>query len=354
MSADEDESPDAEATPDVTSKAPEKRTPDSEEEARSEDDAPGAAASEASDADAPASDDDDAKNDDDAKDDDDEPASNDDDAKDDDDAPASDDDAKDDEAAKDDDAPASDDDAKDETAKDAPSKSDAAAADAAAAVDALAAAAKVKKPEDDYPLADERTLKRAGLGCIVLVILGSLFLFEFFHLAFRNITELDSDGVVEDSEPSRPPEPASPEAASSAEPTPGADESPAMPVDTRARNQITWMDDLEAATTAAQTQHRPLVVYFEARLTPDAQQVRDIAFGDRDVRTLAAGFVMADIDLATANDSARATAQHLGITGVPHMVVLRPDMTRLGEDVTTIDPPGVKRAMQAALRAFDQ
>ena len=206
---------------------------------------------------------------------------------------------------------------------------------------------KPARPEDAYPLADERTLKRAGLGFVLLVAVASLLFLWFFNVAFKSITELDSAGTSEGSEPA-------PSASNPEQPSESSDPSLAGFDDTRTRIEVTWLHDLDAAKALATAQNRPLLVYFEASLAPNAIAARDIAFGGPEARALASGFVTVDVDLAAANDATRATAQQLGVTSVPHLIMLRPDLSPLSEGVTTIDPPSVRQAMQAALHAFPQ
>ena len=326
MSADEDEAPDADAAPEVTSEAEDQQTPGPDKEADSSEDSAETDAAEAKPDDAESADAADAKPDDDeasaadesdhggdAKPDADEAAP--------DDAPAG--------AAADDDAAA------DETSADEPAKS------------AEPEVPKPARPEDAYPLADERTLKRAGLGFVLLVAVASLLFLWFFNVAFKSITELDSAGTSEGSEPA-------PSASNPEQPSESSDPSLARFDDTRTRIEVTWLHDLDAAKALATAQNRPLLVYFEASLAPNAIAARDIAFGGPEARALASGFVTVDVDLAAANDATRATAQQLGVTSVPHLIMLRPDLSPLSEGVTTIDPPSVRQAMQAALHAFPQ
>ena len=329
MSADEDEAPDADAAPEVTSEAEDQQTPGPDKEADSSEDSAETDAAEAKPDDAESEDAADAKPDDDeasaadesdhggdAKPDADEAAP--------DDAPAG--------AAADDDA------AGDETSADEPAKS---------AEDAEPEVPRPARPEDAYPLADERTLKRAGLGFVLLVAVASLLFLWFFNVAFKSITELDSAGTSEGSEPA-------PSASNPEQPSESSDPSLAGFDDTRTRIEVTWLQDLDAAKALATAQNRPLLVYFEASLAPNAIAARDLAFGGPEARALASGFVTVDVDLAAANDATRATAQQLGVTSVPHLIMLRPDLSPLSEGVTTIDPPSVRQAMQAALHAFPQ
>ena len=326
MSADEDEAPDADAAPEVTSEAEDQQTPGPDKEADSSEDSAETDAAEAKPDDAESEDAADAKPDDDE-------------------ASAADEsdhggDAKPDaDEAAPDDAPAgaaaADDAAADETSADEPAKS------------AEPEVPKPARPEDAYPLADERTLKRAGLGFVLLVAVASLLFLWFFNVAFKSITELDSAGTSEGSEPA-------PSASNPEQPSESSDPSLAGFDDTRTRIEVTWLHDLDAAKALATAQNRPLLVYFEASLAPNAIAARDIAFGGPEARALASGFVTVDVDLAAANDATRATAQQLGVTSVPHLIMLRPDLSPLSEGVTTIDPPRVRQAMQAALHAFPQ
>jgi len=339
MSADEDEAPDADAAPEVTSEAEDQQTPGPDKEADSSEDSAETDAAEAKPDDAESEDAADAKPDDaesedaaDAKPDDDEASAADEsdhggDAK-----PDADEAAPDDAPAG---AAADDDAAADETSADEPAKS------------AEPEVPKPARPEDAYPLADERTLKRAGLGFVLLVAVASLLFLWFFNVAFKSITELDSAGTSEGSEPA-------PSASNPEQPSESSDPSLAGFDDTRTRIEVTWLHDLDAAKALATAQNRPLLVYFEASLAPNAIAARDIAFGGPEARALASGFVTVDVDLAAANDATRATAQQLGVTSVPHLIMLRPDLSPLSEGVTTLDPPSVRQAMQAALHAFPQ
>ena len=313
MSADEDEAPDADAAPEVTSEAEDQQTPGPDKEAESSEDSAETDAADATPDDDESEDADESDHGGDAKPDADEAAP--------DDAPAG--------AAADDDAAA------DETSADEPAKS------------AEPEVPKPARPEDAYPLADERTLKRAGLGFVLLVAVASLLFLWFFNVAFKSITELDSAGTSEGSEPA-------PSASNPEQPSESSDPSLAGFDDTRTRIEVTWLQDLDAAKALATAQNRPLLVYFEASLAPNAIAARDIAFGGPEARALASGFVTVDVDLAAANDATRATAQQLGVTSVPHLIMLRPDLSPLSEGVTTIDPPSVRQAMQAALHAFPQ
>ena len=316
MSADEDEAPDADAAPEVTSEAEDQRTPGPDKEAESSEDSAETDAADATPDDDESEDADESDHGGDAKPDADEAAP--------DDAPAG--------AAADDDA------AGDETSADEPAKS---------AEDAEPEVPRPARPEDAYPLADERTLKRAGLGFVLLVAVASLLFVWFFNVAFESITELDSAGTSEGSEPA-------PSASNPEQPSESSDPSLAGFDDTRTRIEVTWLQDLDAAKALATAQNRPLLVYFEASLAPNAIAARDLAFGGPEARALASGFVTVDVDLAAANDATRATAQQLGVTSVPHLIMLRPDLSPLSEGVTTIDPPSVRQAMQAALHAFPQ
>jgi len=313
MSADEDEAPDADAAPEVTSEAEDQQTPGPDKEAESSEDSAETDAADATPDDDESEDADESDHGGDATPDADEAAP--------DDAPAG--------AAADDDA------AGDETSADEPAKS------------AEPEVPKPARPEDAYPLADERTLKRAGLGFVLLVAVASLLFVWFFNVAFESITELDSAGTSEGSEPA-------PSASNPEQPSESSDPSLAGFDDTRTRIEVTWLQDLDAAKALATAQNRPLLVYFEASLAPNAIAARDLAFGGPEARALASGFVTVDVDLAAANDATRATAQQLGVTSVPHLIMLRPDLSPLSEGVTTIDPPRVRQAMQAALHAFLQ
>ncbi|NOY92678.1 MAG: thioredoxin family protein [Deltaproteobacteria bacterium] len=207
---------------------------------------------------------------------------------------------------------------------------------------------RVKRPEDDYPEADERTLRRAGIGCIALVALVSLAFVWLLDVAFDGLTDLDSPGPI--AAPADTPEPST----ATHPPEPSTATRPPAPPAPMPRAEIAWFDDLDAAKTAARAQHRPLLIYFEATWEPTSMEARRIAFGDREVRALATGFVPVKIELSNSDDGARLSAQRLGVTAVPQLLLLRADESRLVEDITSMDPPTVRGAMQAALSAFDQ
>jgi hypothetical protein len=203
----------------------------------------------------------------------------------------------------------------------------------------------VKRPEDDYPEADERTLRRAGVGCLVLTATLALAFYGLVGLAFDGLTGLDSADVQVRS-PRQRETPNRGRQPGSAPPTNGSDLSPV-------EHDIAWLDSLGTATARAQSQRRPLLVYFESSVEPGSTRTRELLFDDTEVRALAAGFIAVRVDLAQADGAARYAAQELGVTEVPRLLFLRSDHTRITEDVTTIDGPSVKRALQTALTAFE-
>lgn len=191
---------------------------------------------------------------------------------------------------------------------------------------------------EDYPPADEQTLRIAGLGCIVLILATVLSFTWVFGMAFDDLSKLDSRGVEvvtqdeaaeEEAERLRPPDVAT------------------TTNDGPHRWHASWQEGAEAAQAA----NRPVLIYFEATWAVASAQVHERVFAVPDVAERMGSYELVRIDMTRQSPEARAVAERYGVAGVPAIVLARADGSRLVEEPVRVDVEGVSEALDAGLRA---
>ena len=168
--------------------------------------------------------------------------------------------------------------------------------------------ARQPKTGGDYPAADERELKMAGMGCIAFVITASLAIGLVFYVAFRSINDLGGGtaaATVVSEAPSRE-----------------SDEERSAPA-SRPEPQVGWIEPADGLALAA-SEGRPVLVFFQAPWAQASHDMRDGTFEDPTVVRALEPFVPVLVDLTAADPHSIALKNEHEVSFVPHVVFLDP------------------------------
>lgn len=95
-------------------------------------------------------------------------------------------------------------------------------------------------------------------------------------------------------------------------------------------DQISWRTGDRAAFVEAREADKPVLLLYTASWCPPCKQLKAEVFADDDAAAwFEDNFIPVKLDTDHLNDQQTQQAQRLGITGIPTMIVMRPDGTVL-------------------------
>lgn len=115
---------------------------------------------------------------------------------------------------------------------------------------------------------------------------------------------------------------------------------------------IPWLPDEATALARAQAEGKPLMIDFTAEWCAACHEMEKLTYTDPRVIAAAEGFVPVMIDCTEKGDPTVVELQkRYGVTGLPTVVFVRPDGTKVGETIGFVEADAFLPHMQAALGA---
>ncbi|HJL44818.1 MAG TPA: thioredoxin family protein, partial [Polyangiaceae bacterium LLY-WYZ-15_(1-7)] len=191
---------------------------------------------------------------------------------------------------------------------------------AEAALERARLAASATKKDASYPTADASSQRYAGWGCLALLALLTFGFWFVFHNAFDRLTALESNSTTHFEDVT----------------TGYHQDTPDRTRRAPNRERIEWEHDFGLALARAESQRKPLLIVFEARWATASQDLLEGTFSNAAVVASVERFVPVRVDLTQRGGENDRIAERFGVDGLPTVVYLAPDGTRLRPDSTDL------------------